>query len=784
MASLDTELDLLLVEKDYFEKNPSAGKVSIGPDDPLYIAVKFTGDVAALQRAGFQIASTVGHIAYGVTNLTGLEALARHPQVESIEKQRRRSTHLSDSVPDIHANQVWHRSGDNFNGYTGRGVIVGIIDTGIDFTHQVFRKPDGKTRILKIWDQTLTAQAGETVPGPITDPKIALGATPIPLGYGVEYNEQQINDTLAGGSPPVKVRHQDEDGHGTHVAGIAAGDGSQSGGCHLSYHYIGVATEADLIMVRKWGLSKSDKTQPPGASNTQIEAIQYILNEARKLQPDTTKPPRPVSINLSLGLFSDLMDGSAADCQSVDQLLTNNSIGTAIVYSAGNDGASRFHARGTVPAGPTAVLKLNFKIADNDKKSRSLSIRYTGSNLQVRLTSPVVATAGPVGWVTPGNSTVSNTANGLGGSVTVNNQPNRISIRLVPGPVLPPTAPATFVPNIDGTWTIELQDTGSSPTDFNAFCLYGSSHDPKSPFFLDHDTSDSTLDEDACGKECISVGCYKVAGRLSSFSSRGPTIETAPNMPRTKPEICAPGQDIVSAGLGKDRHGCKQCCCKCCRDYYVSKSGTSMSAPHIAGVIALMLHKDPTLTHTQIKAALTANAAPKPSDSTSAEDLGWGSGKVDVKKTVDAETQINPPVPKLAVPQPDALDALHEQLLATERGAELAGLYDKHAGEVWGLINRNKRVATVWHRCRGPVWVRLALRSAYAPNMRVPLEANGLSLYEGIQRFGAILNRYASAAFRQDLERYASDFALVRDGMSLQEMIEAVGNRHRGRPNE
>jgi subtilisin family serine protease len=471
------------------------------------------------------------------------------------------------------------------------------------------------------------------------------------------------------------------------------------------------------------------------------------------------------------------MDGSAADCQTVDQLLTNNSIGTAIVYSAGNDGDSRFHARGTVPAGPAAVLKLNFKIAANDKKGRSLSIRYAGSNLQVRVSSPVVATAGAVGWVTPGNSTVSNTANGLGGTVTVNNTPNRISIRLSPGPVLPPTNPATFRPNIDGTWTIELQDTGSTPTDFNAFCLFGSSHDWKSPFFLDHDTSDSTLGQDACGKECISVGSYKVGGRLSSFSSRGPTIETAPTVPRTKPEICAPGQDIVSAGLPKDRHGCKQCCCKCCRDYYVSMSGTSMSAPHIAGVIALMLHKNPTLTHTQIKAALVANAAPKPTNSTSAEDVGWGAGKVDVKKTVDAETQVNAPVPKVAVPQTDALGALQEQLLATERGPELASLFDKHADEVIGLINRNKRVATVWHRCRGPVWVRLALRAAHTPQMRVPLEADGLSLQESVWRFGAILKRYASAAFQQDLLRYEADFGLVADGMTLQEMIDIVGNR-------
>ena len=159
--------------------------------------------------------------------------------------------------------------------------------------------------------------------------------------------------------------------------------------------------------------------------------------------------------------------------------------------------------------------------------------------------------------------------------------------------------------------------------------------------------------------------------------------------------------------------------------------------------------------------------------------MGWGAGRADAKKTVDTVTQVNPPVPKVAVPQPDALGILHEQLLATSRGAELVGLFDKHADEVMELINRNKRVATVWHRCRGPVWVRLALRAAHTPHVRVPLHAAGLSLQESVCRFGEILKRYASTAFRQDLQRYEGDVGMISDGMTLQEMIEAVGNRAR-----
>jgi len=142
MAKLDGELQALLIQKDFFANNPAAGRLHVGPEEPLYISVKFSGDIAALQQAGFQVGSVGKVVAHGTTNLAGLEALANLSQVESIQLQRDRHTVLNRSVPDIKANQVWGRSGAYFSGYTGRGVIVGIVDTGIDFKHQNFRDAD------------------------------------------------------------------------------------------------------------------------------------------------------------------------------------------------------------------------------------------------------------------------------------------------------------------------------------------------------------------------------------------------------------------------------------------------------------------------------------------------------------------------------------------------------------------------------------------------------------------------------------------------------------------
>jgi hypothetical protein len=392
MAHLDPELNVLLAKKAYFEQHPDEGQFALSPDTPFYIALKFTGDLAALIAAGFTLGNSVGNIAYGVTDLAGLEALARHPQVEAIHKQRKKKLLLNDSIPDIQADQVWARSGDQFTGYNGKDVIVGIIDTGIDIRHHAFRKADGSSRIIAIWDQTLTA-VGETTPPAITHPPIA--DVPTPLGYGVEYSRPQITDTIQNESPVLAVRHKDKDGHGTHVAGIAAGDGSQSGGCHGGYTYIGVATDADIAVVRLWGLTEGDTNRPTTPNPVMMDAIRYLLNVAHLMD-------EPIAINLSIGSFSELMDGTSPDCEAVDQLLTNNSTGTAIVFAAGNDADLSFHAAGTVPAGPAATLQLKFKLMPDDQEIRQVVITYTGSNLQTKLQSPVSGANGLINFVNSG----------------------------------------------------------------------------------------------------------------------------------------------------------------------------------------------------------------------------------------------------------------------------------------------------------------------------------------------------------------------------------------------
>jgi subtilisin family serine protease len=761
MAKLDARLRHLLIAKDYFEKNPSHGTPEVSPSDPIYISFRYSGDINNISIPELTLGSVIANIAYAATTLAGLQALSIHPQVEAIEKQRRRNIALADSVPDIKANLVWSHSDSGFSGYTGRGIIVGIIDTGIDFTHHAFRNNDAKnsTRILKLWDQTLTAQGGETVPGPITNPSIAT--KPTPLGYGVEYDASQINDTLENENPVVKVRHVDDEGHGSNVAGIAAGNGSQAGNCHLGFHYVGVAPEADIIAVRMWGLSDKDIDNPPkGASNVMIDAIQYIMNEAANAH-------KPVAINLSMGSYTGQMDGTDDDCLAVDALLTQNSAGTAIIFGAGNNAIKKGHVHTTVPAGPGTSLQLKFLISAGDTKSRSLSVRYKGSNLKPKLTSPVGGPDGIIDYVILHDTRTGPTINGPGGAfVNLGNVDNEITVEIVP---------AKKGNNIAGTWILELQDSGSTATEIHAFCTSNvMPNDDKYNYFLENTTIRSTLNSEAAGKESISVGAYVIGGQLTDFSSRGPTLE---DTPRTKPDICAPGFETVSVAGPHDHDGCHICCCDCCQSFYKSMGGTSAAAPHITGVAALLLHKNPNLTHTEIKSIITSNFQPRPSDAPPDDIVGWGAGKVDTKKSIDAVAQVNPPVTASIVsPVQEHFTVLREKLLGTPQGPELAGLARKYGREIWSLINNNKRVATIWHRIKGPVWVRLALRAAHTPGMPLQMDADGMPLQEAIRKFIIILKRYASQALRTDLQKYEYQLILVRDGLSLEEMIDTFGN--------
>ncbi len=209
----------------------------------------------------------------------------------------------------------------------GAGTIVGIVDTGIDYKHEDFiDDTTGKSRILYIWDQTLTAQGGEVVPA---------------AGYGVEYNQAQINDEIDGTLTGF-VREEDTNGHGTHVAGIAAGDGSATNGDEPAGKYKGMAPEAELIIV------KTDLT-----SDHIIDGVNYIFDKASFLG-------KPAVVNLSLGTHQSPHDGTGSVSYAIDESIEtagSETKGRVVVVAAGNEGSDKIHAEANISPGSPETIK-------------------------------------------------------------------------------------------------------------------------------------------------------------------------------------------------------------------------------------------------------------------------------------------------------------------------------------------------------------------------------------------------------------------------------------------
>jgi minor extracellular serine protease Vpr len=224
---------------------------------------------------------------------------------------------LDVSVPETGA-ALLHSGFINNTPYKGAGAIVLIYDTGIDWKHFDFRKSDTtKSRILSIWDQTLTAGVD--------------GSAPSGFSYGVEYSRTQIEGELSGSARGV-VHEKDIHGHGTHVASTAAGNGFS-----FNNKYVGMAPEADIIVVKGGDGSFS--------SIGEIDGLTYAQNKAGG---------KPIVVNMSLGGQIGSHDGTNDDEVAVNSFVQNP--GYVVCIAAGNDGENNIHINGTIANGLPAVI--------------------------------------------------------------------------------------------------------------------------------------------------------------------------------------------------------------------------------------------------------------------------------------------------------------------------------------------------------------------------------------------------------------------------------------------
>jgi subtilisin family serine protease len=574
------------------------------------------------------------------------------------------------------------------------------------------------------------------------------------------------------------------DGHDTHVAGIAAGDGSQSGtaqeSCTGSDTYVGIAPEADLAIVRT-----------TFADQDNIRGVQHIFDQGWIPSPN---PKKPAVVNLSLGGLIGAHDGTGDDEKAYDGMLTG-STQRMIVIAAGNDGNQYDHANpatqprsggglhahktaaaatGTPPA-PGAPVTLEVMIQPNDRSDDIFDIWYSGAGrLSFALTTPnpggvsLPAVAAGSGFST--QALAGHTVDVFSNTNIAPFGKHRILV------VLKPPAGGQIT---SGRWTITLRETAGTAAEFDCW-IAKQTDDPHPRFFhlTDQDRT-RTVALPGTANLPITIGSYNPGDEhlsaLADSSGRGPTTDG-----RNKPELCAPGVGITAALTGARNTGS---CCDSCATFYVDKDGTSMAAPHVTGVVALMMQANPAIDHARIKAELIAShRPPEPGAGAQPNTSGWGVGRVNaeeaVKKVKPATAMVSTDdeplmlsasaYPANYLPARARLRRLERRVTGSPAGLLAAALISEHVDEVVRLVNTERRVIVAWHRMHGPVLLRLLLGDVDR-EVLVPRTLDGVPVADGLARLLDELARAGSPALRATIGRHRT-FALALPGARIEDL--------------
>jgi len=396
-------------------------------------------------------------------------------------------------------------------GKTGRNVIIGVIDTGIDWCHPAFIKPDGSSKILYFYEPSTST----------------------------EYTKTQIEQFINQGRC-----NEDYDGHGTHVAGIA------------SY----IAKDADLIVVR-----------------TNLDDTDIILGlEYLKRKKDALN--RPMVVNMSIGGHFGPHDGTSILERAIAQ---NSGRGFVVVAAAGNEGHRKIHAKLNSISSTTSV-------GINSSTGDLIDGWYKNGTLKVELCD---ASNNCIS-ADPGSSAIGNLSGGC--LVAIDNTETSS----------PLNGDGEFIVYFEctGSLTLKLTPVSGAPS-VDLYLAYNFGNSEFTNFFLEDGLGGylGTVGMPGTSPHVITVGAltsrfstttsrsFTDLGKIAYFSSRGPTRDG-----RIKPDVVAPGYFVLGPLAGTTE--------------YITKAGTSMATPVVAGLVALILEDNPNLTVDEVRGILTSQA--------------------------------------------------------------------------------------------------------------------------------------------------------------------------------
>lgn len=544
------------------------------------LIVKYSGDLSSLQeKLPFTFIPLLNQYAIVYIKEEFLDAFSNFPQIEYIEKPKNLFLSVENGLRASCIPPV-QRPPTSLN---GEGVLIAILDSGIDYTHPDFQNADGKTRIAALWDQTISPPPTSTSsknPNQILESPSQNNETAAlnsnsdfssiyPIGSF--YSREDIDRALSEKNPTQRrdiVPSTDLSGHGTHVAGIAAGSGITSG----------VAPKADLLIVKLGNPSEQGFPRTTQLMLGADFAVRYGIEHNL-----------PVAINISFGNNYGSHDGTSLLESFLNDL--SNLGKTTIVCGTGNEGTAGRHTSGTLS--PNSPQTVEFVIAPYETNlSLQLWKNYTDI-FDIILTSPSNQIIGPLQQELGVSSfrMQDTTVYVLFGEPAPYSPFQEIYFSFLPiyNYIDSGIWKLTLTPRkiVTGTFHLWLPDTGST--------------NQTTQFLNPNPLTSLTIPSTAAN--LISVGAYdSLTDRLAPFSGQGYT-----RIGDIKPDLVAPGVNISSSAPGGGT---------------AIKSGTSMATPFVTGSAALLMEygivrkNDPYLYAQKVKAYLIAGARQLPFEKT------------------------------------------------------------------------------------------------------------------------------------------------------------------------